>query len=280
MIVIADSGSTKTDWRLVTDQSNVKNIKTVGFNPFFVTTEEMVKELTGTLDAYEDVVTEVYFYGAGCSSLERNEIVELALAQIFPNAFIQVNHDLLAAARGACGNQPGLVAILGTGSNACVFDGTEIISQTRSLGYLLGDEGSGAYFGKQLITDYLNNELPSDVLKAFTQKFKPDPDKILSRIYKEDKPNRYFASFSTFFKDIINTAYAQRVMTEGFNTFLERHVLKFKGHHTMPLNFVGSVGFHFHQFLKEAVDKQELNLNYIIQTPIENLVVYHLNNPQ
>ncbi|MFT6851258.1 MAG: glucosamine kinase [Sphingobacteriales bacterium] len=279
MIVIADSGSTKTDWRLVSDPSHVKSIKTVGFNPFFVSTQEMIDELMPKLGEYTQAVDEVYFYGAGCSSLERNEIIELALAKIFPKAYIQVNHDLLAAARGVCGNEPGLVAILGTGSNACVFDGTEIISQTRSLGYLLGDEGSGAYFGKQLITDFLNKELPSDVLHAFTQKFKPDPNDILNKIYKEEKPNRYFASFSTFFKDIINTAYAQRVMTQGFNLFLERHILKFKGHHTMPLNFVGSIGFHFHQFLKEAVDKQELNLNYIIQTPIENLVVYHLNNP-
>ncbi|MFK8103040.1 MAG: hypothetical protein AB8G15_10965 [Saprospiraceae bacterium] len=278
MLVIVDSGSTKADWHLI-DQKKVKsNFSTVGFNPFFWTTgqifAELNKEVLHRMPTAE--VSKIVFYGAGCSDVHRCMIVEKALQQVFPNAKVEVEHDLLASARACCLNTVGIACILGTGSNSCSYDGKEIIDNVTNLGHMVGDEGSGSYIGKMLIRGYFYREMPEDIKTAFEAAYPMGEKALLTEIYSVEAPNVYLASYSKFMSNHKHHPYIKGLVKEAFLEFTERHILKYDNNQNITVHFVGSVAFHFSDILSQVLGEKGLTLGKIIKKPIDRLVQYHL----
>lgn len=278
MILIADSGATKTDWRVLYSRKDTRSFQTNGFNPFFVDTvrikNEVEKELVPFIDSKG--VTEVYFYGAGCSSTEKSIIVEDGLIPLFPSARIKVSDDLLGAARALCGHHEGIACILGTGSNSCLFDGKDIVERLPSLGYMLGDEGSGAYIGKKLLKDVLSMSAPKHIRELFEKKYNYTSVDILTHLYKQEFPSRFLSSFTSFISENIGDAYMIEILKSSFNDFLEAQVLKYARNKELPIFCTGSVAFHFSSVLKEVASQKGLEIKNIIQSPIDGLTEYHL----
>lgn len=277
MILIADSGSTKTDWRMITADSVLGQAQTAGFNPMYQEADEIYKELHDVLlpQLNEQQPTAIYYYGAGCSSPERNKRVEDALRMIFPASELHVDHDLLSAARALCGHKPGIACILGTGSNTCLYDGAAITDNVPSLGFLLGDEGSGAFMGKLLIKAYLYRELPEDLALSLKNTYNLTKDGILDTLYNSSIPSRYMATFAKFMHEKQKHPVIHGMIYENFSEFFERHVVKYEGHQALPVNFVGSIAYYFGDILKQVAKKYGLHVETIIQSPSEGLIKYH-----
>ncbi len=279
MILIADSGSTKTDWSLI-DASGIPQRlpQTAGINPY----QQQPREIIETLKAHlptdsPKLVKQVYFYGTGCALPKQQQLVKEALTEVFTHAKVVVEHDLLGAVRSMCGHQPGIACILGTGANACSYDGQQITSPPRSLGYILGDEGSGAYFGKQLVIDFLQEAMPVDLRVDFFEQYALDRSSVLEHVYQKPYPNRYLASFAPFMKAHLTNPYIKQLLTRGFSDFLEKYVL------TLPdfspgqaLYFTGSVAWHFDEALRQTASRKQLYIANIIKNPMEGLIAYHL----
>ena len=280
MIVVADGGSTKADWRIVFDKDLQHSSSTIGFNPFFYTSEAISNELKRDFAKEFPVkdATEVYFYGAGCSDEYRCSILKQGLQPIFPNAKVIVDHDLTAAARATCDAKPGIACILGTGSNTCSFDGQKIIDHITNLGHLLGDEGSGSYLGKMLIRGYFYREFPEDIKLKFEERYSLGKRELINRIYDYNTANVFLASFAKFLSDNKDHIYIQQLVNKGFSEFIDRHVRKYKDHNTLPIHFVGSVAYHFKEILNLVLVERNLHLGKVIKKPIDNLVEYHLND--
>ena len=278
MIFIADCGSTKADWKIITPTGEILDQSTRGFNPFILDSAAIEKIL---LQDFEDTLNkseakEVYFYGAGCSDEYRNNIVLTALQKAFPNAKIKVHHDLLASARALCGIQAGIACILGTGSNSCLYDGVEVIDNVTNMGSLMGDEGSGYHLGKELLRGYFYRELPKDLEEDF-EVFCPIGKRgILNNTYDSPTPNVYLASFTKFLSQNKSHPYIQNIVFNCFDEFVIRHVQKYEGNIKLKINFVGSIAFHFQDILKSVLASHSLHLGKIIQKPINSLVDFHL----
>src|SRR6201996_4849534 len=224
MILVADSGSSKTDWLLAVPEQEPLQFKTGGLNPYFLSEKEMVKILQdqgADLIAHTAEITEIYFFGAGCSSPDRHEIVSNALSQLFPKAYISIDSDLLGSAYATCGHEKGLCCVLGTGSNISFFDGEDVHSGKHGLGYVLGDEGSGTWFGKALITDYLYGKMPTEVNSLFKAEYTIDKENIIFNVYQRPKANSYLASFAKFMSKIRTTEYGQALLKRAFVEFIE-----------------------------------------------------------
>lgn len=277
MILIADSGSTKTDWRFINADATLQQAQTAGFNPMYQEPEEIYPVLRDSLlpQLQHKAPDAIYYYGAGCSSPERNKRVEDALRLAFPNSEVHVDHDLLAAARALCGHKPGIACILGTGSNTCLYDGQHIVDNVPSLGFLLGDEGSGAYLGKLLIKAYLYRELPDELAQALKNTYNLSKDEILDELYGSDMPSRYMAKFARFMDEKRKNPIIHAMIYENFSEFFERHVCKYKGYTEVPVNFVGSIAFYFSEILLQVARKYGLTVETIIQSPSEGLIQYH-----
>jgi glucosamine kinase len=279
-ILIADSGSTKTDWRFIDQMGRIHQFSGQGLNPYFMEKEQMIeildKELLPLLapmigkDSFRG-----YFYGAGCGSNANCERVTFALLSVFPEAEIQVYSDLLAAAHGLCGHSEGIAAILGTGMNSCLYDGKQIIEQLPSLGYVLGDEGSGAYIGKHLLADYLNRDMPSEMSKRFESRFSLSKDQILHAVYKESNPNRFLASFSKFIYQNISDTYCVELVAQGFRRFLDLHICRYEASSRLPVHCTGSVAFWYSNILRRVVEEKGLVLGRVLETPIAGLTLYY-----
>lgn len=280
MVLIVDSGSTKADWKVIAKNGEVTSQSTRGFNPFYQNAEtieiSIVEDLDKDLEKYQ--VSKIYYYGTGCSSDHRNSIVEEALQKVFPNAKIEVNHDLLASARAVCGNESGVACILGTGSNSCLYDGKKIIDKVSNMGFLVGDEGSGSHIGKELLRGYFYREMPKEIVAEF-EKFCPDGKvEIIARIYDSPTPNVYLASFAKFLSTNKTHPYIQQIVHESFDIFVTRHVLKYDGCLNLKINFVGSVAYYFREILDVVLASHNLQLGTVIKKPIDNLVKFHCNN--
>jgi glucosamine kinase len=278
MILIADSGSTSTDWRLVDKKNKITQFETAGFNPFFTDTQYIESEIKKNIlpNTEAEKITEIYYYGAGCSSEERNSVVRNALINCFNNTqTIEVHHDLLAAARAICGNTEGIAAILGTGSNSCYYDGKEIIENVTSLGYILGDEGSGGHIGKSLLKAFVYGELPDSVSQNLISRFNLTKEGILENVYKKPLPNKYLASFSKFVFQNLKEEYLQKLVADCFSEFFDRHILKYSKHKSVSFGCVGSVGYYYSNILKKVADDKGVRVGKIIETPIASLVLYH-----
>ncbi len=282
MILIADSGSTKTSWALVNndDKEDIKvhNFQSIGLNPYYTTPDIVLNTLIETfVDIEKNNVEQVFFYGAGCSNYENQNSFKKIFSQIFPKANIEIDHDMLAAARALCKNEPGVAAILGTGCNSCVFDGKVITYNNLSLGYILGDEGSGSYIGKQLIKDYLNHDLPSEVRNLFKLSYSYTDEEIINSIYKKAFPNRFLASFAQFVimhKEII---YCQELINASFYDFIHNQLTNYIGIKKYPIHFTGSIAYYLKNELKYSLTDYGYIMGNVIADPINELVKYHTN---
>lgn len=276
-ILIADSGSTKTEWRLVTD-SQVVAVRTIGFNPYYADRPAIVAglrdELLPTLAAQLPDV--IYFYGSGCTGPAINQTVRDALQIAFPGVRrVEVESDMLGAARAALSHDSGIVCILGTGANAALYDGNELTSPSRSLGFWLGDEGSGAYLGRRLIVAFLHGLLPPDLTETFQQRFTIDRLTVLENAYHQPFPNRYFSQFTPFLSENGNHPFVDKLVYDAFTAFLRLYVQPYPESRQSTVSFVGSVAQYFEKQLRRAVADGQLRTGRIIPMPIDELVRFH-----
>lgn len=276
MKLIADSGSTKTDWRLVSSDGKNQSFQTIGFNPYHISNEEILAELNKSdLESIKKEVHEVIFYGSGCSSPFKSNEIKTALQKFFTQATISVSHDLLAAARALCGHEKGMVAILGTGSNTCLFDGENITANVSALGYILGDEGSGAYIGKTFIQALLNKELSQEIEDKFKLQYNITLTDVLDAVYKKPLPNRFLAQFTIFVYENKHQPEISTLIDECFKAFFEKHICKYENYQQYQLNIVGSVGYVFKQEIEKIAKNYSVKIGKVIKQPIEELVKFH-----
>lgn len=279
MILVADSGSTKTHWSLCTANGQHSEFVTDGINPFYQSENEIrqavEQQLWPSLQQYMWIgtINAVYFYGAGCTA-EKKGVVSAALSSCFPQASVSVESDLLAAARALFGQSAGIACILGTGSNSCYYDGSVIVKNVSPLGFILGDEGSGAVLGRILVGNVLKNQLDSDLCERFFAAYKLTAAEILENVYKRPFPNRFLAGFSKFLSENISHPAIYNIVYDSFDAFVVRNVLQYetKGH---KVGFVGSVAYYYADVLKKVLDAHDLELADIMQEPLEGLIHYH-----
>lgn len=277
MILLADSGSTKTDWWLYSNNKIIQKFRTLGLNPYFVTTQQVKEELQKEfLHSFEPgKVDQVFFYGAGCSSDPKKAVINNALKALFPNAYTEVEHDLLASARALHGDNPGIASILGTGSNACLYDGKDITESLFSLGYMFGDEGSGAHLGKTYIAAHLKKKVPAAIHKAFMHEYGLSDEDIITNIYKKENPNRFLASFTPFLKAHLDDPYIYQLVEQCFDDFFTEQVSKFTNYQNMRFGCIGSIGFHFREVLNKAAARHNIIPEIFLISPMEGLMQYH-----
>lgn len=276
--LIADSGSTKTDWRFVDVNNAVRAVQTEGLNPYYQTADELANTLKTQLvpQLGGDIVDEVFFYGAGCTGPAVNPRVAQALQTVLPGLQrVSVNSDMLGAARGAIGDAWGIACILGTGANACCYENGQITRGIQSLGFWLGDEGSGGYLGKTLVRDFFQERLPADLREAFQIRYALDRATLLDNAYNKPFPNRYFASFTPFLSDNLAHSHITELVEEAFRLFLTTYVNRFPEAGLWPVHFVGSIAWYFALPLRKAVEQTDLTMGTILKAPIEGLVEYH-----
>lgn len=275
--LIADAGSTKTDWALLEDGNSVQTLRTSGMNPFQMTEEEIAKEVQEHLVSAlpTTTVNELHFYGAGCTP-EKQPIVERAIRKSLDiTGECEVASDMLGAARGICGHKPGIACILGTGSNSCAYDGKYITKNVSPLGFILGDEGSGAVLGKLLVGDVLKNQLPKPICDRFFEKYKMTAAEIIDRVYRQPKPNTFLASFVPFLEENIHEPQIYNLVKESFRSFFRRNVMQYEGWEKLPIGFNGSIAAIYRKPLEEVMNEEGLHLGRIIQAPMEALIEYH-----
>ncbi len=274
--LIADCGATKCEWCLLQNGS-IKKILTQGISPYFLPAEEVVtllkKELLPRLKNI--AVDEVYYYGTGLGNTSNVKLIKAALKKVFPGALIEANTDLLGAARALCGNEKGVACILGTGSNSCYYNGRKIIKNSPGLGYVLGDEGSGAYLGKKVIQHYLYNTFDEDLRARFDAKFTTSMHEILEHVYKQPQPNRYLASFTNFLAENRGHFMVENIIEDGLNDFFYYHLYKYRESWLCPISFTGSVAFGFKDVLQELCSTYELELGKVLKQPMDGLIEYH-----
>lgn len=276
MILIADSGSSKTDWRVIRRDGKINQHRGVGFNPYYMTSEEMAIQMRNDfLVNLESEIEEVYFYGAGCSSPDRNAEVVNALATIFKQAKIHVDHDLSAAAHATCGHESGIACILGTGSNSCDYDGKNIVATRPAAGYILGDEGGGCYVGRKFLIDFIHEEMPEKIRAAAIERFHITQNIIQDHVYRQPFPSRYMASFCRFISENKADPYCYGLFYNSFKDFFAKHVFKYEDYQNKPVNFVGSIAYYNSDILRKAAADSRIKVNIIIESPIAGLTLYH-----
>ncbi|MFN8209033.1 MAG: ATPase [Bacteroidales bacterium] len=275
-IIIADSGSTKTDWRVV-EGGRINSYATAGLNPFFQSEEEIYSLLRGSfLEGIAGNVDRLYFYGAGCLAGAAHDKMAGALGKIFRKDSVFVSDDLMAAARATLKDQAGIACILGTGSNSCFYNGSEIIDRIPAMGFILGDEGSGAVMGKKLVNAYFKNEMPSDLQTVFMVRYRLKLEEVLAKVYREPFPNRYLAGFSYFLSEQKTHPWIHAFIKENLREFIRKNVCKYKEFEKYPVSFTGSLAGIFKNELVEVLPGENIKLGVILEKPIEALVEFHL----
>jgi glucosamine kinase len=281
MILVADSGSTKTEWKVIKEAIPQESIFSSGINPFFLTGEEIYNLLEKELGSQSgQSFKKVYFYGTGCNSVAKENVVRDAIKRFIRCDDIFVGSDLMAAAHSLCRDKPGIACIMGTGSNSCYYDGTRIVSNVSPLGYILGDEGGGAVLGRKLISGVLKKQVPQHVIDIFFETYKITPAEILENVYMKPFPNRFLGQFAKFLSVNINIPELQDIITSSFEEFIKRNILQYPQSADLPVHFTGSIAFHFRLFLEELLIKYRLKPGVVTLTPMENLIKYHLRNIQ
>ena len=279
MILIADCGSTKTDWVLCEGDDIIARVKTQGLNPTHQESEEIFEilsaELTDEITAHKP--QKIYFYGAGCAYETANNRMRRALEGIFATKEIEINSDLLAAARALCKHEEGIACILGTGSNSCLFDGEKIIDNTPSLGYILGDEGSGAHLGRQLISDCIKKQLPKKICDKFFEQYDLSVATILEKTYHSSLPNRWLASFTPFLSENRNVPEIKVMLKQCFKQFFQRNTMVYR-RSWLPIHIIGNVGLNFSEEIKETAESLGLSIGNIVDSPMNGLIEYHKQN--
>lgn len=279
MLLIADSGSTKTQWCLVNEGEIKKQIFTKGINPFYQSESEIKSEIELTLlpELLDEKIDRICFYGAGCSFPDKKMVVSNALGFLFRDVMIEVYSDLLAAARSLFGVEKGIACILGTGSNSCYYDGVQIVENVSPLGFVLGDEGSGAVLGKTLVADCLKSQLSDELKVKFLEKYNLTPAEILEAVYKKPFPNRFLAQFTPFLSENIANSSIYNIVYNGFLAFLKRNVMQYELE-GLKIGVVGSVGYYMKDVLSKAALDSGLAVDFVVQSPMSGLIKYHENN--
>lgn len=277
MILIADSGSTKCNWALCDNIGNIINkYHTIGFNPYFINQKDILTHLKKSdLAKDKDTITKIIFYGAGCASKEKNKIILGAFKLFFKNTDIIIKHDIEAACYALYTGKPNITCILGTGSNSCFFDGEKISEHAPSLGFLVGDEASGNYFGKKAINLYFNNLLPANLKTDFEKNFETDLTKIQKEIYNNSRANVYLSKFFPFISKNKKHPLIQDLISKSLNDFFRIHVCCFKNYHEIDINFTGSVAYYLSDEINIIANRNNCKINTIIKDPLENLVSYY-----
>ena len=277
MLLVADSGSTKADWRLVDDGMVTGEFSTIGFNPYFQKEDVILAALrSNELAGVAEKITAIFFYGSGCSSPELNKIISDSLQKFFTHAKITVEHDVLGSVLATCGDEAGISCILGTGSNSCYYDGKKVHENNYGLGYILGDEGSGSYFGKKLVAYYLYRILPPHLQEEFGKLYPLTKDSLIKTIYNNPNANVYLASFSRFLSDRKKDEYVQELVKRGLAEFFDVCVCHYNGYQALPVHFVGSIAFYFEDLLREVAVEKGIHIGKVIKSPIGELTNYFI----
>jgi glucosamine kinase len=277
MLLIADSGGTKTDWRLISDMNNIISVKTPGINPYYQTADQILSDIRNNLpeQVYNQPVSTVFFYGAGCSNKEKQDLVCSALQEVFPGAGIQVNSDVLGAARALCEQNEGIVCVIGTGSGSCIYNGHKITASIPSLGYILGDEGSGAYLGKRLLQDYLRGDMPTNIISKLRAQFEINKDIVLENVNRRPMPGRYLGSFSEFMHKNIKSEYIRQLVSASFAEFASKYISRYPDYKSYKTYFIGSIAYYFSDILKSVLESDQIQVARIVESPMEDLIKFH-----
>jgi N-acetylglucosamine kinase-like BadF-type ATPase len=274
--LIVDSGATKTEWRVL-GGNDEESIFSSGISPYHMSKEQIVASLLKEMpkSMLDMSFNSIYYYGTGCYTAANAGIVKKALQEVFSAEMISVTHDLMGAAIALCGNDKGIACILGTGSNSCSYDGKKIVKNSPGLGYVLGDEGSGAYLGKKVIQHFLYETFDADLMEAFNETYKTDKAEVLQKVYKEPFANRYLASFTKFLSAHRGHFMIENIIEDGLRDFFNQHIIRYPQHDKTPIHFVGSIAFFFKDKIADLCQDFGLTLGTIIKQPMDGLAAFH-----
>jgi glucosamine kinase len=276
MILIADSGGSKIDWRMLSRDGTIAQAHCAGFNPYYQPVADLKRNIEDALlPSIKEEVTKIFYYGAGLSSDKNMKVIETAFADYFPKATIEVGWDLLAAARALCGDEAGIACILGTGSNSCLYDGKVITGNVANLGWILADEASGTHLGKQLIFDYFRENMPKALAEQFHARFPSTREEVLERVYQHERPSAYLASFSRFIFQHLKEPYCYQLVYRSFSDFYENNVMKYPNYANLKVHFTGSISFYFSDVLRQVASDKGISVKNILEGPIAGLALFH-----
>ncbi|HNU43436.1 MAG TPA: N-acetylglucosamine kinase, partial [Cyclobacteriaceae bacterium] len=272
MILVADSGGSKIDWRFLHKDGSIGQAHSPGFNPYYQPLEHLHSIIKESLvPQVKEPVSKIFYYGTGVSSEKNQEIVKQAFAQYWPGAYIEIGWDLLAAARALCGRERGIACILGTGSNSCLYDGEKIIDNVANLGWILADEGSGTYIGKKFIFDYFRNEMPAALAEQFKARFPFTREEVLEKVYQGERPGAFLASFSKFIFQHLKDPYCYKLVYDSLADFYENNVMKYENYQQTKVHFTGSVAFYYSDILRQVANDKGITVKNILEGPIAGL---------
>ena len=281
MVIIADSGGSKTDWRLLHADRSITQVSSQGFNAYYQPIDDLKNAVQNVLlPQVKEEVTKIFFYGSGVSSVKNQLAIKSVFLEYFPESQIEIGWDLLAAARALCGEEAGIACIMGTGSNSCLYDGKEITDNVANLGWILADEGSGANIGKKFLLDYVRGNMPGDLAKQFQSRFPLSREEFLEKIYQQEKPSAFLASFAKFIFQHIKDPYCYKLVYSSFAEFYENNVMKYKGYQNLKVHFTGSIAFYFSDVLRQVANDKGITVKNILEGPIAGLTLYHKKDIQ
>lgn len=276
MIIVADSGGSKIEWRFLKKDGTIGQAYSPGFNPYYQPLDHLNSIVQEHLvPKIDEPVDKIFYYGTGVSSDKNVKIIQDAFSKYWPKAHIEIGWDLLAAARALCGQERGIACILGTGSNSCLYDGEKIIDNVANLGWILADEGSGTYIGKQFIFDYFRKEMPDKIASQFHQRFPFTREEVLEKVYKDEKPGAFLASFTRFIFQHLDDAYCYKLIYNSFADFYQNNVMKYDDYKNTKVHFTGSVAFYFSDILRQVANDKGITVKNILEGPIAGLTLYH-----
>lgn len=276
MIIVADSGGSKIDWRFLKSDRTIAQANSPGFNPYYQPIDHLkniIKE--SLLRQISEPVTKIFYYGTGVSSEKNQHLVQAAFAEHFGEAKIEIGWDLLAAARALCGQESGIACILGTGSNSCLYDGKEIVDNVANLGWILADEGSGSFLGKRLVFDYFRNNMPETLATQFHARFPWTREEVLEKVYQQEKPSAFLASFAKFIFQHLKEPYCYKLVYNSFSDFYENNVMRYSDYKKLKVHFTGSIAFYFSDVLRQVANDKGITVKNILEGPIAGLTLYH-----
>jgi glucosamine kinase len=280
MILIADSGGSKIDWRLIKSDNAISQANTPGFNPYYQPIDDLRKTVRESVKPLAvEKVDEIYFYGAGVSSGKNQDAIKDVFREFFDGAKIEIGWDLLAAARALCGHEPGIACIIGTGSNSCLYDGRHITGNIANLGWILADEASGANIGRKFLVDYLREKFPPTLAQAFKERFPFTREEFLEKVYQKEKPSAFLASFMRFIFQHLKEPYCHRLVYDSFSEFYENNVIPYPGSKNLKVHFTGSVAFYFSDILRQVANDKGITVKNILESPIAGLTLFHQKRP-
>lgn len=282
MILIADSGGSKTDWRLLKKDGSIGQASTLGFNPYYQPIEDLYAIVRDSLapQVTTEPVKKIFFYGSGASSEKNQELIRKTFLEFFPGAEVEIDWDLMAAARALCGHDPGIACIIGTGSNTCLYDGRNITGNVANLGWILADEASGTNIGRKFLVAYLREKLPPELAAQFQARYPFTREEFLEKVYHEEKPSAFLAGFMKFIFQHRNEPYCYKLLYDSFGELYEENVMRYPGYKDLNVHFTGSVAFYFSDILRQVASDKGITVKNILESPIAGLTLFHQQDIQ